>query len=267
MDSRDAEKNAGRFRGFADLYDRARPAMPAFPVQMIERYLGRTPETVIDLGCGTGLSTAAWKGRCRRAIGVEPSEDMLKRAQKKSDDTISFVQAYAHDTGLAEGCADAVVCSQSFHWMEPVSSLREIHRLLTDGGVFATVDCEWPPVTNWQAEYEYQKLYDKIKRYEADLPDVNASFVRYEKKNHLANIKESGLFRYCREIHFANAEGGTAQRLIDLLLSQGSLQTLWKLHPELIAQDLERFEKSLADRLGEAEFEIVFSYTMRIAVK
>lgn len=31
--------------------------MPTYPVKIIKRYLGRTPETVVDLGCGTGLST------------------------------------------------------------------------------------------------------------------------------------------------------------------------------------------------------------------
>lgn len=51
------QKNADRFKGFADIYDSARPKMPTYPVKIIKRYLGRTPETVVDLGCGTGLST------------------------------------------------------------------------------------------------------------------------------------------------------------------------------------------------------------------
>ena len=75
-------KNAERFHGFADLYESARPKMPLFPVEVLCRYLGREPETVVDLRCGTGLSAAIWKGRCRRVIGIEPSGDMLAVARK-----------------------------------------------------------------------------------------------------------------------------------------------------------------------------------------
>ena len=39
-------------------------------------------------------------------------------------------QGYAHATGLPDAFADVVVCSQSFHWMEPESTLQEIGRIL-----------------------------------------------------------------------------------------------------------------------------------------
>lgn len=41
-------------------YTTARPKMPTYPVKIIKRYLGRTPETVVDHGCGTSLSTLAF---------------------------------------------------------------------------------------------------------------------------------------------------------------------------------------------------------------
>jgi len=80
-------KNAARFMGFAGAYDNARPAMPDYPVQVIRRYLGHEPGVVVDLGCGTGLSTQAWAGQCARAIGVDASPDMLKKAEAKQLDT------------------------------------------------------------------------------------------------------------------------------------------------------------------------------------
>lgn len=76
-------KNANRFTGFADIYENARPSMPLQPVNIIKKYLGRNPEIVVDLGCGTGLSTVAWKGNCKNVIGIEPNGDMLSIALKR----------------------------------------------------------------------------------------------------------------------------------------------------------------------------------------
>ena len=134
------QKNADRFTGFADVYDEARPSMPQYPLQVLQRYLGRRPTMVVDLGCGTGLSTAVWVGRCDTVVGVDPSTDMLAVASSRQLPGATFVRAFAHQTGLPDGCADVAVCSQSFHWMEPKSTLREVGRILQPGGVFATVD-------------------------------------------------------------------------------------------------------------------------------
>ena len=267
MPQNELQKNADRFTGFADVYDRARPSVPEYPAKVVAAYLGRRPETVVDLGCGTGLSTLVWKGRCDRVIGVEPSADMLAVARQKADETVCFQQGFGNDTGLPSDFADAVVCSQSFHWMEPMSTLREADRILKGGGVFVTVDCDWPPVATWQAEQAYMQFYNAAKALEKSLPDVKSSFVRYPKEKHLQNMQNSGLFCYCREIVFANTERCNAQRLIDLMQSQGSVQTVLKLHPEQIKAELEMFSQKMRDLLGEREFDIDFCYRMRIGVK
>lgn len=261
------QKNADRFTGFADTYESARPVMPVYPVKIIIRYLEKQPDTVTDLGCGTGLSTVVWKDFCKHVIGIEPSLDMLAVAQKKQSGNISFINGYSHDTGLEDNCTDVVICSQSFHWMEPVTTLKEVNRILKTGGVFATVDCDWPPIAKWQAEQAYNNLYEKVKKMEIELPDIKDTFTRYEKDKHLSNIRESGYFRYSREVVFSNTEKCTAERFINIILSQGSLQTLLKKHPELIQDDIERFSKAIKDIFKQESFEIDFSYRMRIAVK
>lgn len=72
----EVRKNADRFSGFADIYDKARSAVLLYPVKIICKYLGKRPDTVVDLGCGTGLSTVIWDGNCTRVIGIEPSADI-----------------------------------------------------------------------------------------------------------------------------------------------------------------------------------------------
>lgn len=261
------EKKAGRFSGFADTYDRARPSVPDYPVQVVRNYLGRTPELIVDLGCGTGLSTKIWEAEARQVMGIEPNQDMLAMAKEKESPKASFRQGFGNQTGLEDLCADGVICSQSFHWMEPKSTLREINRILKPGGVFAAIDCDWPPVTNWQAEQAYMALYWKTKKLEQELPDLQGSSISYPKENHLSRMKESGYFRYCREILFTHQEDCSPQRLVDLLYSQGSVQLVLRTHPELIHQELEQFQKTVFRLFPQGQFPVEFCYRMRIGIK
>lgn len=265
--NRDADKNAARFTGFADIYDEARPHMPEFVPQIIGRYLQKIPDTVVDLGCGTGLSTAIWRGKCRKVVGVDPSADMLQKARKKEGDGIVFRKGFSHDTGLSDGCADAVICSQSFHWMEPKSTLREINRLLKPGGIFATVDCDWPPVTRWEAEHSYTELFSKVKEITAAHRELLESCHRFPKEQHLQNIKESGYFCYAREILFFNREVGDAKRLISLAMSQGGLQLVLKTFPGEIEAALRKYRLEIEEMFPEESFDLLFCYRMRIGIK
>lgn len=260
-------KNASRFIGFTDIYEFSRPAMPIFPIKTAIKYLGKTPNTVVDLGCGTGLSTIVWNGYCKKVIGIEPSDDMRNKALTKSNENITFIKGYSHETGLDDNSIDIVVCSQSFHWMEPVSTLKEINRILLSGGVFATVDCDWPPVSDWKIDKTYIELFDKVHNIENTNHKIKDSFIRYDKNKHLLNIVNSNLFIFAREVVFSNTEKCTADRLIQLAMSQGSLQNILKNAPELIIDDVEKF-KSMVNHIFETkQFDIDISYRMRIAVK
>lgn len=260
-------KNAERFTGFADIYENARPTVPQYPIEKICAYLGKTPDTVVDLGCGTGLSTVAWNQVASDITGIEPSSDMISIARQKQSDNIKFIQAFADNTSLPDDYADVIVCSQSFHWMEPKSTLKEVNRILKANGVFAAIDCDWPPVTLWQAEKAYMKLYGKVKDIERNSPEINDTFIRYSKDKHLSNIQNSGYFRYTRELLFSNTEKCTADRFISIILSQGSLQTILKRLPELIADDVQDFKNTVYEMYGNKKFDIDFCYRMRLGIK
>ena len=140
MSSRDLIAASGYDReGFAARYDRYRPAPPRALLDVLCRYARvERPALVVDLGCGTGLSTRAWSGRAERVVGVEPNPAMLAAAEPAPG--VEYREAYAHETGLEDACAAVVTCSQSFHWMEPEPTLAEVGRVLRPGGVFAGSD-------------------------------------------------------------------------------------------------------------------------------
>lgn len=262
-----AEKNAGRFAGFAPLYAQVRPALPVRAAELVTLYLGRQPGLVADMGCGTGLSTYVWAGRCREVVGIEPGAEMLAEARAKAVPGVSFVQAFAHDTGLPDACADAVVCSQSFHWMEPVSTLAEVGRLLVPGGVFAAVDCDWPPLCGVEAELAYARLFASVARAEAETPALRDASVKWPKENHLRSLRESGHFRFVREAVFDSEEACTADRLCGLAFSQGGFQAALKARPDIVGAQAERFCDTLRCLFGADTFPIRFGYRMRIGVK
>lgn len=267
--TKNLQLNADRFQGFANSYDNARPQCPQKVKDIIVKYLGSNPSIVVDLGCGTGLSTVIWSGVSNKVIGIEPSTDMIETAKEKSSGlkNVEYISAFSDNTGLDNSCADVVTCSQAFHWMDPQKTLNEVSRILREGGVFAVYDCDWPPFCNWEAEFEYQKLFDKVYEIEEKHPDVKDSFVRWDKNKHLENIKKYGDFRFEREIVFSNPENCNANRFIEIALSQGGLQKIIKSNIEEIKPYMNSFKEKIHKIFGETEFTIDFCYRMRIGIK
>ncbi|MGW9530856.1 class I SAM-dependent methyltransferase [Paenibacillus terrae] len=268
------QSNVDRFNGFADDYDQHRPEAPSLVVEIITRYLERKVELVADIGCGTGLSTFIWKDAARQIVGIEPNPDMRGKAQRKLEtagattaDSISFKSGFSNSLPFEDGTVDVITCSQSFHWMDPVSTLREAGRVLAQGGVFAAFDCDWPPVLQWEIEQAYAQLIaeaDEILKREAP---VEQQAHKWSKDQHLANLRSSGQFRYTQEIVFHNHEQCDAARYIGLVLSQGGIQTLFKLGNRALDEDLARFVKLVEDHFQDRTLDILFSYRMRLGVK
>jgi len=251
--------------GFAAGFDSNRPAPPDILVELLclEAQVDR-PRLVVDLGSGTGLSTRIWAERADEVVGVEPSPEMLAQAEAATAaGNVRFVQAYAQATGLPEGGADLVTCSQALHWMEPGPTFAEAARLLRPGGVFAAFDYDWPPIVGWEVEAAFEEVLRRVRAGRA--PDGRG--MRYAKEAHLERIKASGHFRYARELVFHSRERADAERIVGMALSLGPLTVLLrngKSEAEIGLTALrEAAERSLRDR----EAEIFFGYRVRLGVR
>lgn len=264
-----AHQNAKRFSKFADTYDNVRPALPASARSILLRYLGHSPSVLVDIGCGTGLSTAGWSGYASHITGIEPSESMLAIAQHRTanDPSIRYLHAFSDQTGLPDNHADLVTCSQSFHWMDPDKTIPEIARILKSNGVFAAFDCDWPPVCHWEAEKAYEELFDVLHRLHATNSTTKNRYKHWDKSKHLENLKKSGNFRYAREILFSQAEETDAERFLGLARSQGDLQSLLEAGVEEAQTFYNTFEKKVRQVMGDKRYPIYFCYRMRIAIK
>jgi ubiquinone/menaquinone biosynthesis C-methylase UbiE len=144
----DAEAVPGAFDGAAARYDALVGANPGYHAALrgSARHLG-LPDCgagarILDLGCGTGASTAALLAVAPRAeiVAVDASAGMLARARTKSwPDSVSFVHARAE--GLAEagvsGPFDGVFAAYLVRNLPaPDPLLARVHDLLAPGARF-----------------------------------------------------------------------------------------------------------------------------------
>ena len=219
---------------------------------------------MVDLGSGTGLSTRVWADRADEVVGVEASPEMRDQAESAtSAGNVRFVQAYAQATGLADGEADIVTCSQALHWMEPEPTLAEAARLLRPGGVFAAYDYDWPPVVSWEIEAAFEEVMRRVRAGRA--PDGRG--MRYAKEGHLERIRASGCFRYAREVVFHSRDRADARRIVGMALSLGPLTVRLS---EGVSEDeagLTALREAANRALGVRTADIFFGYRIRLGVK
>jgi SAM-dependent methyltransferase len=297
------EANAERFSGFSDLYDEVRPTPPREIARLLCAYAAvDRPALVVDLGSGTGLSSRWCASWAAQVVGVEPSEDMRTRAERATISAaagrrVRYVSGWSHATGLPPGRADVVVAVQALHWMDPRPTFAEVARLLRAGGVFAAMDCDWPPsVGSARAEQAWERCRGTIRVYEARLAqglggpalraplDADASLPEHfgrdpnkgrtmavgvqawSKDEHLGRMRASGEFQWCGEVCALSREQGDADRFIALLRSQGDLQTLLKhgLTEQLLGVD--SFAADARQELGPGARPFWFTYRVRLGI-
>jgi SAM-dependent methyltransferase len=205
--------------GFADRYDHYRPRPPRALLELLCRFARvERPELVVDLGCGTGLSTRAWSGLAGGVVGIEPNAAMLAAAEPAAG--VAYREAFAQRTGLPDDGADIVTCSQSFHWMEPEPTLAEAARILRGGGVFAAYDYDVPPAVDADVDVAF-KSYLQRRRDARRRRGIRQGADLWAKEKHLERIRESGRFRFCREVVLHSLEKGDAERVEGLARSLG----------------------------------------------
>ena len=204
-----------RFDAYASRYDQARPAPPAaFLDLVIERAQAPRPALVIDLGCGTGLSTRVWAERSERVMGVDASASMIQQARRATEaGNVSYEVAASTQLPFDGGVADAVTCVQAFHWMDPAPTLAEIARVLRPGGVFAALDFDYPPAVSPKLSLAFVECVRKVVQ-ASKLDAASLGTVRWAKTEHLARIRESRAFASCEEITLQSTEQGDAERFI-----------------------------------------------------
>jgi ubiquinone/menaquinone biosynthesis C-methylase UbiE len=118
-----------RFNGLSDLYAKARPSYPQEIIQWCLDLLPTAPKLIVDVGCGTGISTRAFAATGHDTIGIEPNAEMLAAAMEQGP--ARYQKGSSTCTGMADASSDLIVAAQAFHWFDIPATLREFARIAT----------------------------------------------------------------------------------------------------------------------------------------
>jgi ubiquinone/menaquinone biosynthesis C-methylase UbiE len=136
-------------------------------VDMIVHAAVRSGDSVLDVGCGTGLATraaATASGERGRVVGTDANPDMIKVAVSINADLpceITWRQASAAEQPFDDGEFDAVLCSQSLQFFpNQAESLAEMKRVVRRSGRVA--------VTVWASRGEspfFEAQFEMLSRW------------------------------------------------------------------------------------------------------
>lgn len=121
------------------LYDKKHDFVAKYGKGLLEFVPQNAKQTILDLGCGTGILTAQLAELCNKVVGVDSSENMIDKAREDFGD-IEFKVCDALALPF-EKEFDVVFSNAVFHWIiDHDVLLKNIHKALKPQGILV---CEF----------------------------------------------------------------------------------------------------------------------------
>lgn len=145
-----------QYRQRARVYDLELAAMAPLRRSAIARLAPAPGSTVLDVGCGTGLSFGALEdfvGPQGHVLGIEPCPEMLaqarQRVQRQGWTNVRLLQASAQAARMA-GQADAALFFFTHDVLRSATAVRHVVHHLKPGASVVAVGLQWaPPWALW----------------------------------------------------------------------------------------------------------------------
>ena len=123
----------------AALYDKKHDFVAEYGKGLLAFVPEKKEQRILDLGCGTGTLTVQLKNFAESVIGVDSSENMIKRAQEQYPD-LDFAVCDALALPF-ENQFDIVFSNAVFHWIADHNALlKNVYKVLKPGGLLV---CEF----------------------------------------------------------------------------------------------------------------------------
>lgn len=119
---------AESFGAVAVQYDRARPS---YPSSLVQALLSDGAQSVLDVGCGTGIAASLFAARGCAVLGVEVDARMAELARAKG---LEVEVARFEDWHCRGRRFDLLTSAQAWHWIEPTAGAARAAEALRAGG-------------------------------------------------------------------------------------------------------------------------------------
>lgn len=122
-------------------YAASRPAVHGLILNQVWEALGKDAETkaVLDLGCGSGLSTRELLPGCGLCYGVEPAVSMLALAREVAP-AARFAAGRAEQLPFRNGSFGLATAAGSLNFCDVERAVPELLRVLAPGGQLVVYD-------------------------------------------------------------------------------------------------------------------------------
>jgi len=198
---------------FASIYDRLMYDVEyskwADYIEAIFKKYNKKPQTVVDLGCGTGSMCIELTKRGYEMIGIDLSVDMLSCARDKSEREHCDILFLNQDIAKFElyGTVDAAISiMDSVNYLTLKSDLNSFFKL-----VYNYLNPEGLLIFDINTEYKLKNILGNNTYYEID-DDVSYIWCNnYDRKKKICQfdltffVKENELYRRYDETHFERA--------------------------------------------------------------
>ncbi|HEU4594365.1 MAG TPA: class I SAM-dependent methyltransferase [Pyrinomonadaceae bacterium] len=165
----------------AERYAKGRPFFHPLVVGRAKEVFGLKEPLAhaLDVGCGTGLSTAALRELAAEVVGVDASAAMVAHAPRRAG--VAYVVAEAERLPFGEGVFDLMTVSQVLHWLDRARFFAEARRVLRADGKLVVYDNYFAGApegdeafTRWHRE-SYLERYPSPLRVWTQLSDEDAT--------------------------------------------------------------------------------------------
>jgi ubiquinone/menaquinone biosynthesis C-methylase UbiE len=256
-----------------EFYDRVAPEYDAWAgglhgrvaAKLVEVAAPRRGDSILDVGCGTGLVThllAARVGPMGSVVGIDLSARMLDLARPGSIPNTTFMAMAAERMFFRARSFDLVTYGQSLPYLvDPLASLAEAARLLRPGGRVA-LSLHRRSLQTEAQDLFYQVLGELAVRHHLRVPEHSPERSVFGEPENLERLLDELGFGKVRLTE--TVTGGrtrSPREWTELMAGSGPLPStlLAVLGPRLRAE----FETSLAERmavLGEDAFRYHFAF-------